>query len=385
MSITVKDVLQLDLFKNTTVLAGKNGLDRIVKRVSVFDCPIQIERDLIVLKEGDFFVSNFYFWKDDYKEAIFAIDFLNSKKCSCLCITSEYLEYFTKDMAEHCNNINFPILTIDYSVSYGDIMKSVYLLMVEDQKNIILEMQLMNLIKTKDPLKTNKIINEINPHFLGYVTTLYCYSNDSDYKFSNHFINAINESKQNFCIPYKNGLLIILTYNNMPNSKIISHINYYLELIKTNVNDYIVGVSNNLLHLMDIQESISQAVLSCTSRVLHNDSIVYYGKLGSFSLLLSFKDTPVIKSIYNNTIVPIIQYDKNHNKDLLHTLITFVECCGDYKKTAQLIYQHENTVRYRVLKVKSILGLEDSTIEFYERISLGVKLHKIYKQMNTSF
>jgi purine catabolism regulator len=385
MSITVKDVLQLDLFRNTKVLAGKDGLNRIVNRVSVFDCPIQIERDLIVLKEGDFFVSNFYFWKDDYDEAIFAIDFLNSRKCSCLCITSEYLEYFSEEMAEHCNKINFPILTIDYSVSYGDIMKSVYLLMVEDQRNIIHEMQLINLIKTKDTLEINKIINEINPHFLGYVTTIYCYSNDPNFKFSKHFRNTVNESKQNFCIPYKNGIIIILTYNNMTDSKITSYVNYYLELIKSNIKDYIVGISNNSINLIDIQESISQAVLSCTSRTIKSDSIVFYGNLGSFSLLLSFKDTPVIKSIYNNTIVPIIQYDKIHNKDLLHTLISFVECCGDYKKTAQLIYQHENTVRYRVLKVKSLLGLEDSTIEFYERISLGVKLHKIYKQMNSSF
>lgn len=382
MSITVKDVLQLDLFKDTKVLAGKNGLDRIVNRVSVFDCPIQIERDLIVLKEGDFFVSNFYFWKDDFKEAIFAIDFLDSRKCCCLCITSEYLEYFTEEMMEHCNKINFPILTIDYSISYGDIMKSVYLLMVEDQKNIILEMQLMNLLKTKDSIEISKIINEMNPHFANFMTAIYCYSNDSKFKFSNHLINTINESKQNFCIPYKKGLIIFITYNSMPTKKINSLLDYYLNLLKENVDDYIVGISDNMIALMNMQESVNQALLSCTSRTLNSETIVRYGDLGSFSLLLSFKDTPVIKSIYNDTILPIMQYDKGHNKDLLNTLIAFVECSGDYKKTSSSIYQHENTVRYRILKVRSILKLEDSTIEFYERISLGVKLYKIYQQVN---
>lgn len=52
MGISVQDALNLDIFKNSKVLAGHKGLSRIINRVSVFDCPIEVNRDRMVLKEG---------------------------------------------------------------------------------------------------------------------------------------------------------------------------------------------------------------------------------------------------------------------------------------------------------------------------------------------
>ncbi|MGX8128351.1 PucR family transcriptional regulator ligand-binding domain-containing protein [Clostridioides difficile] len=380
MPITVKDVLKLDLFSDSRILAGKNGLNRVVSRVSVFDCPIQIERDKMVLKSGDFFVSNFYPWKDNLDDAIYALSFMDSLNCSCLCITDEYIESFSHELIQHCNNLNFPILTINYSISYGDIMKHIYLLMIEEDKYNILEMQLTNLIKERDSVEIQKITKEINPHLLDNLTIIYCYSNNSDYKFDSNFFRVINSSKTNFTMPYKNGLIIILSYSSSYSSKINSMLNYFINLIKDNVENYVIGISNNFIHISNIQEAISQAILSCTSTKLENNTIIHYKNLGSLSLLLYLKDTPEIKSIYNSVINPVVSYDKRYNKNLLNTLIDFVECGGDYKKTASNMFQHENTIRYRILKIKSILNLEHSNIEFYEQISIGVKLHKIYSQ-----
>ena len=74
----------------------------------------------------------------------------------------------------------------------------------------------------------------------------------------------------------------------------------------------------------------------------------------------------------------ILDYDKANKSFLLETLISFVNHDGDYKKVSSELFQHENTIRYRILKVKSILNLDKSNIEFYEKISIGVKLHRIY-------
>lgn len=40
MSVTVSDVLQLDILNSAKVIAGKNGLDREVLRINFTDCPI---------------------------------------------------------------------------------------------------------------------------------------------------------------------------------------------------------------------------------------------------------------------------------------------------------------------------------------------------------
>ncbi|WP_373599738.1 PucR family transcriptional regulator ligand-binding domain-containing protein [Paraclostridium bifermentans] len=98
MGITVREALKLDIFKNSKILAGSKGLDRVINRVSVFDCPIQVDRDKIVLKEGDFFVSNFFPFKDDENYALYALDFINSCGCACFCVTNEYIDSFTENL-----------------------------------------------------------------------------------------------------------------------------------------------------------------------------------------------------------------------------------------------------------------------------------------------
>ena len=298
MSVTVKDVLKLELFKNSKILAGNNGLNRIVNRASVFDCPIEENRDRIVLKEGDFFLTNFFFLKDSLEYALYAINFLDSCNCSCLCVTSEYVEYFSDELIKHCNKINFPVITIDYTVSYGDVIKSISYLIIDHQRNCLAEMQLINLLSTSNSIQCQKFLTDINPHFLEYITVIYCYSSEPNYKFDTDFINLINQNKINSCIPYKNGLLIITSYNKSYINSIDSIINYFINIIKNNINKSIIGISNNFINLINAKEAISQAILCCTSSSLCNNSIVRYSSLGALSLLFSFKDTNEAKILY---------------------------------------------------------------------------------------
>ncbi|WGX75297.1 PucR family transcriptional regulator ligand-binding domain-containing protein [Paraclostridium bifermentans] len=100
MGISVRDALKLDIFKDSKIIAGHKGLDRIINRVSVFDCPIEVNRDKLVLKEGDFFISNFFPFKDDEDYALYALNFINACGCACFCITNEYLSSFTQKLIE---------------------------------------------------------------------------------------------------------------------------------------------------------------------------------------------------------------------------------------------------------------------------------------------
>lgn len=382
MGILVKDLFKLDLFKESQIMAGHNGLNRIINRVSVFDCPIQESRDKVVLQEGDFFITNFFFFKKSIEYGIYAINFLDSCRCSGLCITSEYLEYFSEELINHCNKINFPILTIDSSISYGDIIKDVSYLLFKNQKNYLLETQLVNLMNTYSVLESNKILNTINPHFLDHVTAIYFYSTNNYYNYSSDFLNLLNQNKNNICISYKNGFILLISYCKDDLKSINSTISYYSDIIKDNVEKYMIGISNNSINLVDTRIAISQAILCLTSMNKKSLSIIQYKELGIIPLLFSYKDTPEIKNYYTDIINPIKEHDDKYNKDLLNTLIAFVECGGDYKNCSRILFQHENTIRYRILKVKSLLNLENSSIEFYERISIFIKLHKIYNNFS---
>ena len=62
-----------------------------------------------------------------------------------------------------------------------------------------------------------------------------------------------------------------------------------------------------------------------------------------------------------------------HRVEIMNTLKAFVRNKGDYKLTALDVSQHENTVRYRMNKLRSWLDMDDDNISFYETISLIAK------------
>nr|WP_243157966.1 helix-turn-helix domain-containing protein [Aminipila terrae] len=56
----------------------------------------------------------------------------------------------------------------------------------------------------------------------------------------------------------------------------------------------------------------------------------------------------------------------------------FVENDGNYIKTAEALYLHKNTIRYRINKIKELHHMENSELNFYEQLSIAIKLYKIY-------
>ena len=45
-----------------------------------------------------------------------------------------------------------------------------------------------------------------------------------------------------------------------------------------------------------------------------------------------------------------------------------------------MLRQHENTVRYRINRVKTLLNMEHDPIRFYEAVGAAVHLHQILRR-----
>lgn len=258
-------------------------------------------------------------------------------------------------------------------------MNEIMSLILEKQKNIILEMRISSLLESN--LSNSDIHNtlkSINYSFLKYVTAIYCYSENINDSWNKNLIDLLSKNKATTCLPFKNGLLLLITYNSISKSELNKMLDFYINHIKYNINDSIIGISDNYIPITSCKNAINQALISSSCYSISNEKIIKYNSLGIYSLLMCCKDLDEAKELYSNIMKPILDYDKANKSFLLETLISFVNHDGDYKKVSSELFQHENTIRYRILKVKSILNLDKSNIEFYEKISIGVKLHRIY-------
>ena len=103
--------------------------------------------------------------------------------------------------------------------------------------------------------------------------------------------------------------------------------------------------------------------------------------MSSLQLLLCVKDTPEAQDFYRSYVDAVAKKVSSENlKETLLTIENYVANSGSFVETAKVMNQHENTIRYRVNKVKSALAMEHDNIKFNETIAVAVKLRTIINE-----
>ena len=66
-------------------------------------------------------------------------------------------------------------------------------------------------------------------------------------------------------------------------------------------------------------------------------------------------------------------YEARHNVELLQTIAVYLELNGNIVQTAAQMNTHANTIRFRINKARSLLGLENEPYIFIEQLSVALK------------
>src|SRR6185503_1401209 len=77
------------------------------------------------------------------------------------------------------------------------------------------------------------------------------------------------------------------------------------------------------------------------------------------------------------TVAPLVAYDDQYETDLVQTLETFLDADGNVAGTAQRLFTHRHTVRYRLERVRDLTGLDVSSTDGRERLGLGLKAMRV--------
>jgi sugar diacid utilization regulator len=107
--------------------------------------------------------------------------------------------------------------------------------------------------------------------------------------------------------------------------------------------------------------------------LLHRpDDDLPFTAAGSYTVLLSIP-TSEQSAFVERLIGPLRDYDREHHSELIHTLRTYLHCLGSMSQTAQALYLHVTTVRYRLQRIEAVVGASLDNDE--TRLSLQLALH----------
>lgn len=104
------------------------------------------------------------------------------------------------------------------------------------------------------------------------------------------------------------------------------------------------------------------------------DKITSKDALGAYIMLYRCKDPEWLKAFVNLHLGLLMEYDRDHRTSLVLTLDMFLRCNCNVSDAARKLFIHLNTMKYRLSKIKDILGLDliDAETNFNLRLALMV-------------
>ena len=89
--------------------------------------------------------------------------------------------------------------------------------------------------------------------------------------------------------------------------------------------------------------------------------------------------TGAMETYMREYLAPIFEEDGSDG-ELLHTAVEYILAKGDTIKTAERLYCHKNTIRYRIGKLQEKLDPERNEKEFYLNLAAAIKIYLLCKQ-----
>lgn len=388
---TVANLLSKPMLKDFRIVSGKNGLNNKVTGAGFFEW----EQDFQITKSfstGEFVISTLSSFKDDPTAVERALKLLINNNVSAIAIKDIYYKDLPDNLKQYSDEHGVPVMF--FSDTYIDEL----LYMVKNEtlnslytsfNEIVLDTLIFN--DSLDNLQKENLLRKINPFFLSSAMICAYISNDKDTTsisedaldlYNNVLMdkdmdigNIENAEFAYSFIAYKRGIFLIATTNSTDAGILGNLRDALIKSLKSNaaLMNTCIGVSNFILNFDDISTMLLDAIFANTSCILDKKDVVEITN-APFDHIV-FKDRYLLgPSLYYERILEKLSETTTQRSPLLETLITLISCSGNIDMAAQKMYQHKNTIRYRLNKLKAVFDAEND-MEFYGKLYFFSRIH----------
>ncbi len=377
--LTVMELLTFPLFRNFRLVSGYGGLYNRITGTGIFEweSSYEVERNF---EQGEFVITTLSLSKNDPGLAEASIRMLIDKKVSAIAIKDIYFRQISEELKSYSDDCRVPVFFFSETF-FDDIIYTIKHTLLTQSRDFSHDEEIDDLLDNRrSPEQIRKKALEINPFFHSRIQCCYGLPKKGhSWQKERKPFRPDPEEIVYSVLEYRRGLLVIYTERtpSAQEDRFLSFLeNSGLRQCLTNI-----GLGSAVKGLENLGASIQESWFASISSQIDQTEIRRFRDAGLDQILLPSKDAPWMRNYYERLLAVIEGYDARHGVSLMETLTEYVSCGGDFKMTAEKLYQHSNTVRYRIDKIRNLLSL-GSEVDSFSQLSILVRLDKIYRHDN---
>ena len=388
-----KDLLLLTTMSQAKVIAGLGGMEKGI-RWSYKAENINFEKwvrgkELLIVSSPVTQRKNF----DLYKTIEKAIEL--NMSCALLLIGKNYVTKIDKKVIDLAENNDFPLFTMPWDVPLLDFFEELghAISYLDDRKDI--EDSLLAEIIFGSCINTSSIeqkcrqmgydLSVLEQVFVLHLSEqtsketcnrLKCYDDEPSDEYTRNNQRITNDQIRNYAQTLKeyfsqcNYPAIVSCYGDriigfMRNctddrTKIIEIFERFAKFLQNDRNDieYTLNIGETCGNISKLQKSFHETskINSTMEHINRKNEIVFYDEIGFYRMLMSYENTAPMQQFANEVLGPVIQYEKKAHTQLMETMWAYFECDCNLQRTADKLFSHKNTVKYRLQRVEQLTG-----------------------------
>lgn len=375
--IRVREFLQLEPFSEFELISGGEGLDHPVTSFAVLDYEVD-SGDYSAFVNGEFVISSLLLVKELVDRAETAVNRLFERGIAALALRVFDDTGVPQEIKKLSEDAGIPLFVFRQAY-INDIFIAANNYARTRERSEFVSRKLDELLGRPSGGSTPAtIVRGLDPFLLPNCTAAFCVSpaggtgSAATLRLMERYSTS-GPSYRRVFMHYADGVLLFVSADRPEAARITESfaeqsfrdIGFDPAACRTGIGSLAAGYEE---YAMTVCEAMRAARIG---RVL-NTPVLRFEDAGSYCYILAVAEDRSARRLCLRAAAVIENYDKANSTELLGTLAEYVRRRGDVRSAAQALFQHPNTIRYRLKKAASLLGL---TGDIYEQLFMIISVY----------
>ena len=385
MALRVSDIIKLKGLAGLKLEAGGDGLNRYVASAGILDYEYVTTASRLtthLFNDNSFVISSLLFAKDDPSLILPAIRQLVSAGISAFAYKEVFYHQLPQEVIDYADEHALPLFRFGAGSYFEDIIFEIMDAVQQDDTRILTDSRIQYILENHlTPAESAQLGQNLSLKFRRYIQAAYLKNRPDQPPLniqrllrSYYHRNPLREKVM--LGNYEGGLLLLMTASGNGKGTFQSIFREYLEVSGIHPEQVTVTFSS----IYDAHHNLPACIRECcwAHRAARAEDVpsLHFHEGGTWRFLVPLHEQPALADFAEKYLTPL-----DAKPDLMETAQVWIATGGDLVKTADKLGCHQNTVRYRLGRIRELTepsaAQQVTDFQLYERLSAALKVRQL--------